>query len=246
MQIKLRHTSRKRAIAIIAAIIAVAMLFLWVMRGDEVGNCGTKELQGIDVSHHQGTIDWEAVATNQDIKFAYIKASEGSSHKDSRYKTNTEQARKAGIAVGSYHYFHPNVPVKSQIDNFMSMIDTSSQDLVPVVDIEISCNFTAKQICDSLTRFSDMLSQAWNVRPIIYTHQRFYNDFLQLSFGEYGLWIARYGAYLLKPRPRLEDLRNCVLWQYSNRGRIKGIKGYVDLNSICEGFTLEDISINHR
>jgi lysozyme len=233
---------------VIAVILfaAIATLTIIEQQPDDVGACGDWDKQGIDVSHYQGSIDWEKVANETNIKFVYIKATEGSSHKDSLYHHNTAQARRAGIAVGSYHYFHPNVPVATQYNNFMSSVDLSTQDLIPVIDIEEKGRKPSKQICDSLDKFSSMVLAQWGTLPIIYTHQRFYNYLLQRSFDNHILWIARYGAYKFKLTPSLEDKRQCTIWQYSNRGIVEGIEGYVDLNTLYEDTKITDIMLKRR
>lgn len=237
-----RHIDRIGAIAItIAAILAVCVILLTV-KGDKAGSYGG-EIQGIDVSHHQGAIDWSTVASNKTIQFVYIKATEGATHQDTRYKQNISGARASGILTGSYHYFHPDVPVAEQIRNFTDIVKAESQDLIPVVDIEESNNLTGKQICDSLKRFTSMLKDFCGKEPIVYTHQRFYNDYLQKSFCQAKLWIARYGFLIFKPQPDLEDMRHCTIWQYSNCGHVDGINGRVDLNALSPGIALEQIML---
>lgn len=238
----IRHIDRIGAIAITTTAILVVCLILLTVKGDKAGSYGS-QIQGIDISHHQGKIDWEQVAADGKIQFVYIKASEGATHRDSRYKQNISEARQAGIPAGSYHYFHPAIPVAEQIRNFTDIIKTETQDLIPVVDIEESNNLTGKQVCDSLKRFTALLKDYCGKQPIVYTHQRFYNDYLQKSFCQAKLWIARYGFLLFKPRPRLEDMRNCTIWQYSNRGRIDGINSLVDLNTLSPGHSLEQIML---
>lgn len=61
-------------------------------------------VQGIDISHHQGMIDWKTVDKNM-VQFAFIKATEGENHKDSLFLENQTQARQNGIIAGAYHYF---------------------------------------------------------------------------------------------------------------------------------------------
>ena len=247
MTTKKIHKSPHILAKIIIGILAVAVVSAGVIllfSADSVGDCGDDTKQGIDVSHHQGVIDWASVAHSGMIKFAYIKASEGSRHQDTKYLYNTEQARAAGIAVGSYHYFHPNVPVQEQYDNFMQMVSIATQDLIPVIDVEERGRKPSKQICDSLKKFTHLVESQWGVRPIIYTHQHYYNTLLQQSFDKHLLWIARYGIYKYKPHPTLEDNHPCSVWQYSNRGRIDGINGDVDLNTLCNDVELQDILLD--
>ena len=227
-------------------VIGIAFFMLRTQQQDEVGDYGKWDRQGIDVSHHQGIIDWEIVAEKSTIKFAYIKATEGSSHKDSLYTRNTAEARKSGIAVGSYHYFHPNVDVAVQYANFMSVVDPATQDLVPVIDIEERGGKPSKQICDSLKKFAALIEAEWDNKPIIYTHQRFYNNSLQRSVDDHLLWIARYGLGKVKPSPSLEDNRSYGIWQYSDRGFIEGIKGKVDLNTLNEHCDMNVITLKKQ
>lgn len=231
------------SIALAIAVVGIAASALLLLRADEIGDHGDQAKQGIDISHHQGVIDWQVVAQSGMVKFAYIKASEGASHQDTKHKYNTEQARAAGIAVGSYHYFLPEVPIEQQYNNFMQMVDITTQDLIPVIDVEERALKPSKQICDSLKKFTALIEAQWGVRPIIYTHQRYYNTMLQQSFDNQILWIARYGIYKYKPHPTLEDNRQCCVWQYSNRGRIEGIEGDVDLNTLYGDTKLQDISL---
>ncbi len=243
MHLQLLHIKHGIGLAITLLVIAIVFVTLAVVEGDKVGSCGNTALQGIDVSHHQKEIDWAAVAAEGKIAFAYIKATEGATHRDTKYSYNITEAHKAGIAVGSYHYFLPRVPVKKQLHNFMSLVKKYPQDLIPAIDIEQTNDFTAKQICDSVELFATLIEEHCGCKPLIYTHQRFYNEYLQLSFAEYPLWIARYGFFIVKPRPQLEDNRDCTVWQYSNRGHIEGIKDFVDINTIGEGYTLHHLTM---
>jgi len=78
-------------------------------------------VRGIDVSHHQGKIDWQAVK-KQDIQFAYIKSTEGVDYQDPMFKTNWLEAHKAGIIRGAYHFFNfCSSPVK-QAENFIRVV----------------------------------------------------------------------------------------------------------------------------
>ncbi len=228
----------------LATIVVIGLvLSIFILRDDRVGDCGNHAKQGIDVSHHQGRIDWERLAAKSDIKYAYIKASEGATHKDTRYHDNVKEARKAGIAVGSYHYFHPDVPVEKQLMNFTGMVDMLQQDLLPVIDIEEPSKNGNKAIADSLLKFARLVTSHCGVEPIIYTGQSYYNERLQNKVSSYRLWIARYGIFKFKKMPQLQDGNVCNIWQYSNRGRVEGIAGDVDLNTLCDDVEIEDIMI---
>ena len=231
-----------RVVPFITIVTIVIVTAVFIMKNDRVGDCGNHAKQGIDVSHHQGKIEWPVLAARNDIKYVYIKATEGATHKDTRYHENVKEARKVGIPVGSYHYFHPNVPVEKQLANFTSVIDMSQQDLLPVIDIE-EPGKSKKAVCDSLLKFAQMITTHCGVAPIIYTGQNYYNEILHNKVNSYRLWIARYGIYKFKMTPRLRDRQEYHIWQYSNRGRVEGIEGDVDLNTLCGDVDIDAIMI---
>lgn len=243
MRLAIHHIDHGGGIAITILAIAIVTGVLFFAKGDKVGSYGDTTQQGIDVSHHQGYIDWKTVASDGTVKFAYIKATEGATHQDTRYDYNITAARERGIKVGSYHYFHPDVPVKEQAENFLHITCAYPQDLVPAIDIEEYGGLSPQQVCDSIAYFAALLQEQWHARPLLYTHQKFYNDYLQNSFNEYPLWIARYGFFLFKPHPGLDDGRTPAMWQYSNRGRVEGITGRVDLNTLCGAIKLNDLEL---
>ena len=193
---------------------------------------------GIDVSNYQRDIDWRATAKDKNIKFVYVKATEGANHKQHRYIYNIENARKHGIKVGSYHFFRTTSSVESQFRNFISIVKPEDQDLVPLIDVETRKGWTGEQLADSVKLFADMLEEYYGCKPMIYTGASFYNSFLSRTLKGYKLFIARYS----KSEPRLNDAK-WTLWQFSERGRIAGIDHYVDLSRFNKGCGLKDILI---
>ena len=101
-----------------------------------VGSGYSASSQGIDVSKFQGVIDWRKVKASGKVKFAYIKATEGTSIQDPMYKRNIDSARAAGILVGSYHLYSKKTTAYQQFGNFKKVVQKSKQDLIPVLDIE--------------------------------------------------------------------------------------------------------------
>ena len=93
-------------------------------------------IYGIDVSHHQGSINWDMVATDVNVSYVYIKGTESSSHVDDEYQRNIREARRLGIPVGTYHFFNPKASGLIQFENFSSNFDINMQDPIPVVDVE--------------------------------------------------------------------------------------------------------------
>lgn len=196
---------------------------------------------GIDVSNYQKDIDWSATAKDKNIKFVYVKATEGANHRQHRYIYNIENARKHGIKVGSYHFFRTTSSVEAQFRNFISIVKPEDQDLVPLIDVETRKGWTGEQLADSVKAFADMLEDYYGCKPMIYTGASFYNSFLCRTLKGYKLFIARYS----KSEPRLNDAK-WTLWQFSERGRIAGIDHYVDLSRFNKGCGLKDILIKNN
>lgn len=198
---------------------------------------------GIDVSSYQKDIDWSATAKDKNIKFVYVKATEGATYRSRHYQYNIENARQYGIHVGAYHFFRPNVPVEKQFLNFTSVVKKEDQDLIPLIDVEVrGNNLTVKALVDSVLAFADKLEDYYGCKPMIYTGHAFYNSFLSGKIPGYPLFIARYS----KVEPRLTGGANWVLWQFSEKGVIAGIDHAVDLCRFNKGCGLKDILISGR
>lgn len=198
---------------------------------------------GIDVSSYQKDIDWSATAKDKNIKFVYVKATEGATYRSRHYQYNIENARQYGIHVGAYHFFRPNVPVVKQFLNFTSVVKKEDQDLIPLIDVEVrGNNLTVKALVDSVLAFADKLEDYYGCKPMIYTGHAFYNSYLSGKIPGYPLFIARYS----KVEPRLTGGANWVLWQFSEKGVIAGIDHAVDLCRFNKGCGLKDILISGR
>lgn len=180
----------------------------------------------IDISRHQGHINWKKVASDDRIKYVYIKGTEGGTYQDPNYEYNLKNARKRGLKVGTYHFFRTSSSVWLQFLNIMTHTPRKKQDLVPVIDVEECKNWNREQLRDSLSLLARLIEREYGKKPIIYSGQNFYNLYLSQKFEYYPLWIARYGA--APPNINVAP----VIWQFTQRGRVKGISTYVDLNRV--------------
>lgn len=177
---------------------------------------------GIDVSHHQDSIDWEKL-NEQRPHFVFLKATEGITNQDNKYGWNYKEARDKNIPVGSYHFFTYKNSGKEQAENFLATVKFSNGDLPPVLDLEFSRKMPpANQVRNELLDFIQTISQKLACFPIIYCNNRFFSLYLQGCLPEKcKLWIVDYKA---------QPNANWTFWQTSNRHKLPGIKGYVDLN----------------
>ena len=206
--------------------------------GDKNFNNATLIYDGIDVSNYQKDINWEATASDANIKYVYIKATEGATHRQHRYRYNLENARKHGVKVGSYHFLRTGTSIQSQFNNFISLVKREEQDLVPLLDVETREGWTIKQLQDSVMKFAQLLEDHFGCKPMIYTSSSYFNNYLGPSFAGYPLFIARYS----KSEPQLYFGAKWILWQFSDRGRIDGIDAMVDLSRFNRGCSLKDIA----
>lgn len=197
---------------------------------------------GIDVSHHQGLIDWEAVSATK-VQFVFLKATEGATHVDRRFARNLRGARRVGIPVGAYHFLNAKSTIASQFANFYEHASPSELDLLPVVDVEWSGvrGWSTQQLHDSLSLFVRLVEEYYGCQPLIYADEKFFYRHLKGHFDSYPLFIARYQ----KQQPQLPFARRYYLWQSSEKGHVAGISGHVDLDMFTPGTTIEDIRGPH-
>ena len=198
--------------------------------------------QGIDVSHYQGRIDWEEVATNKDIQFVYVKATEGSNLVDEFYLRNLYGAKRVGIPVGAYHFFSPSASALVQLENFRSTVDPRQQDLIPIVDVEKAGKGSIAQFQGRLKAFLDSVEKMFGVKPIIYTGVNFYAKYLEGKFRGYKFMVARYAEEV----PGLSEDVPIGLWQFTQTGRAKGIKGHVDKSVFLDRYGMADILLRKK
>jgi len=183
---------------------------------------------GIDISHYQGDIAWNAVnIIHQEfpIDFVFIRATMGETALDKKYKTNWQRAASRAKLRGAYHYFRPNENSVKQAKNFIKNVRLKPGDLPPVLDIE---EHPKNQSMDSLKvglkRWLDMVESHYQIQPIVYSGDKYFSDFLEKEFSEYPLWIANYNFWIETPK------KHWRFWQFSEKGIVNGIPGKVDLN----------------
>ena len=183
---------------------------------------------GIDISRHQGDIDWEALKNGNHpdapISFIYIKASEGSDFKDKKFNENFENARKHGFIRGAYHYFSTTSSGVAQANLFISMVKLRPGDLPPVLDIEEKPK-NKKRYIEEVKVWLQKVEKHYGVKPIIYASSKYKKKYLDDPFfKEYPSWVAHY--YI----PELNQGEEWLMWQCTDIGVMPGIKEKVDIN----------------
>lgn len=196
------------------------------------------EKYGIDVSHHNGVINWTKVAKDTNIVFVYIKATTGATHTDDCYKTHIKEARKNGLKVGSYHFFTSYSSAHAQFENFKKQAKRSEQDLIPMVDVEAELGrWTRKQVQDSLLVFMRLCKSYYGKYPIVYGSQTSYNKYCAPRFNKFHLMIANYNG----KAPVINGAGHYSIWQYTESGIVAGINHPVDKSRFHKEYSVRNI-----
>lgn len=212
------------------ALAAAALVALGAVGAFAIGIWSpftARYVAGVDVSRHQGAIDWTRLA-GTDIRFAYVKASEGAAYVDPRFLVNWSGARRAGLKVGAYHFFTLCRPGDEQAANFIRTVPREAGALPPAVDLEQKRDCregpTMRAPTHELKIFLDRVEARYGARPILYTTREFHDAHLSDLKGE-RFWLR---SLLFPPNWRERDW---VIWQRHNRARRDGVETPVDLNS---------------
>jgi lysozyme len=201
---------------------------------------------GVDVSSYQANIDMNLLK-KQNIKFIYIKATEGSKAKDDKFSENWENAKNMELLSGAYHFFSYDSEGKTQAENFISTVgDDISGRLLPAVDVEYYGDKEKnppkrEDVIRELKVFLDILEEEYGVKPLIYTRTDIYDNYLKGEFDEYKKWIS--SLYTPLGWNYKDDW---YIWQYLNRGELEGYTGgekYIDLNILNKNKRLEDLIV---
>ena len=183
---------------------------------------------GIDVSEYQGIISWTYVDTLENkypIDFVFIRATVGKDRQDYQFEQNWLGAKKNKMIRGAYHYYRPNENSLEQARLFIETVTLNKGDLPPVLDIEkLPKNQSIANLKIGLKRWLKAVESHYGVKPIIYTGERYYDDFLKEEFSDYLFWIANYNFY------REEIDSHWLFWQFTEKASVPGIKGNVDVN----------------
>lgn len=186
---------------------------------------------GVDVSAYQGRVDWD-ILSEQNIDFAYIKATEGSTFKDSCFEYNWKAASKTDLRIGAYHFFSFESSGEKQATNFIDSVDAIPEMLPPVIDVEYygkyknADSIDVSEIRVELRNMINILKEEYGVNPVLYVSEETYNTIVTQEFSDCDIWYRSvYG--------KIGGGVEWTFWQYSNRHRLNGYEGeepFIDMN----------------
>ncbi|HEX8319151.1 GH25 family lysozyme [Longimicrobium sp.] len=191
-------------------------------------------LEGVDVSHHEGAIGWDKVK-DAGIAFAILKATEGKSFVDPRAEKNLARCREVGIVAGMYHFYRHDVDPAAQAKHFLANLGAREPgDLLPAIDVEAPgdgggpITYPRSEVVARVKVVVDAVEAAIGRAPMIYTYPSAWKELTDNSTafaGRCPLWIASYGG----ATPKLVGgWTKYTVWQYTDQGTVNGIGGGVD------------------
>ncbi len=194
-------------------------------------------ITGIDVSHWQGRIRWGRVA-RAGIDFAIAKATEGRNFIDSQYARNRERAHARGVSFTAYHFARPSRgrgDAVREADHFIRVARLRRGDLIPALDLERAGGLGPRALRQWVWDWMQRVRTQLGVKPMIYTTASFWRTYLRNTtmFADAGyrvLWIAHWGTTRPAVPAQFWDGAGWTLWQYTDCGRVDGIRGCVDRN----------------
>jgi lysozyme len=184
----------------------------------------------VDASHHQGSIDWRRVRAD-DIDFAYLKASEGSTFVDPRFVEHSRAARAAGLRVGGYHYFSTCSPAAPQAEHFVEVLRSAGPvgaagGLPPAIDLELRGNCAdpppRELLLAQVRDFITIVERATRRRMVVYAYPDFEARYRFAPALDRRQWVRRIGD-----RP---PAREWWIWQRDDQARVDGFDTPADLN----------------
>jgi len=149
----------------------------------------------------------------------------GSDSKDSQFDRNWKNARQKNYIRGAYHYYRPYENSARQFRNYSKHVNLKEGDFLPILDIEKPSPYGPENLRKGVLNWLKLAEEHYNVKPVIYTGKKFYNEYLKGHVDGYPLWIASYS--------RRSSLRGIdwTIHQFSDKVKITGIRGYVDGNN---------------
>jgi GH25 family lysozyme M1 (1,4-beta-N-acetylmuramidase) len=201
------------------------------------GDATATVVEGIDVSHWQGTINWTKVAA-AGKKFAIIKATESTNYIDPMYATNHAAAKAAGLWTGAYHFAQPSTTTNDAVleaDYFAAHINLGAGDLIPALDLEASGGLSVAALQAWVMSFVKEVTAKTGTRPMIYTSPSFWGKYMGnttalADAGYKTLWVAHWGVTSPTVPANNWGGHGWTFWQYTSDGTVSGISGRVDLD----------------
>lgn len=238
----------------LSAVLAATLIVVGAapLAGVPVTRAGGSYLTGVDVSHWNGVVGWQA-AQAAGVKFVIAKATEGRGFVDSQYARNKAKADELGLHFTAYHFARPSRGVNDpalEADHFVRTAGLRGRHLVPVLDLEVTGGLGQTRLVGWVRAWLERVESRLGVKPMIYTtpsfwHERMGNTRWFANNGYDVLWIAHWFAS--DPRVPAANWSGAgwSFWQKTNCGRLPGFDGCVDVD-LHRGTDIGRLTIANR
>jgi GH25 family lysozyme M1 (1,4-beta-N-acetylmuramidase) len=184
-------------------------------------------IQGVDVSGWNPSVNWQKLR-NQEIRFAFIKATEGTEPSNKYFDEQWSGAKSAGILRGAYHYLSGDIDGAAQADSFLSRVKIMDGDLPPALDLEEKGNENVPipQFIANAQKWLERVEFKTRRQPIIYSRASFLGPWGSVPWGaKYQTWLAHYIDFTDRGTPtQPPGWGDWIFWQYSgDREKLDGI-----------------------
>lgn len=219
-----------------------------------------EEIYGIDVSHHNGDINWKRVTKSPlNLKFVFMKATEGRTFVSPKFAQNWAEVSRTKLIKGAYHYYRTDSDPAEQAKHFLNVLLTNKfnkeKDLY-ALDVEVNpAKQESKTFSENLKVFIQTMQAAgFTTKPYFYTTKSFWEKNLGSAgaqlLSENNLWIARWykdTGQVPPPQPTPGELpqgaNKWMIWQFTSKGKIQGISKEVDINLCREASLIKSVQL---
>ena len=208
---------------------------------------GINVTAAVDLSSWNGTVDFKKLKS-AGVSHAWIKITEGTTHRNPGYQKKFDTARAAGVTVGAYHFGRPDTYAglakdwEKEANNFLLQLEKAGchkGDLVPVLDLEKGMKTDDNHNVEWCLKWLEYVGKETNSTPLVYTARWAWQLFVmradkdkQEELAKYPLWLASYNTGI-EPKRKTKLWSTWDIWQYTGYGEIDGVKGRCDLNWIA-------------
>ncbi len=201
---------------------------------------GETTIIGIDVSHHNGVIDWKTIAEKDKMQFVFIKATEGATIVDGMFSKNRSAAKIAGLKVGAYHFLTTSSDAESQFNNFRKVVKKEDIDLIPVLDAEIMTKghpMSETAYVRHVRKWINLCKDYYGKAPILYCSRGHYRRYFKAHFKECLFWCGDVDA-----SREYVNGESWIIWQKTIQ-KCHGAKSKLDVNVLAPNRNIQDITL---
>ena len=192
-------------------------------------------IKGIDISSYQSGVDFDKVK-NSGYNAVIIKATEGVNYIDTSLDSHYNNALRSGMDIGFYHFMSEKTSPSSQAVDFWNAISNKNFNIVPVLDIETNTLGRSKtSVTNRCIEFLNQFKALSSMDCVIYSYTNFITNYLDTRLAGYKLWVANYYVNVPSANPVWNSWEG---FQYSDKGNVNGVSGYVDVNEFRSGMYL--------